>query len=91
MVVAIRYIGGEINPANDSRSRYIHLLNSAHVRFSLLMCHPLRLPSTTFYPGSDNAREESDEQLFSRRLLRLLEKSIFTFRPRFLENKCNVF
>lgn len=39
MVVAIRYREGEINPANDWRSRYIHLLSAAYVVFPIIVIY----------------------------------------------------
>lgn len=39
MVVAICYIEGEINPANDCCSRYIHLLSTAYIVFPIAVAY----------------------------------------------------
>lgn len=70
MVVAIYYIEGEINPANDYRSRYIHLLSTAYVVFPITVTyHDYHWLFTL--DRINNVREEVEEKttfliLFSR-------------------------
>lgn len=81
MVVAICYIGGEINPANDSYSRYIHLLNSAYVIFPINVTY--RDYHRQFFTTDRIMHVKNQGETFSRDL-NLLEKAFTPFASKIL-------